>query len=186
MSESTRRTNAPAVAFLPFWWRVVSTHMITYFVVGLLALKLLDYSHLYAETELRHLMRPTTSPWVAAGAGLQLLRGTLFAVILWPLAETLVARSWLVLFGLFIGLAILGTAGPAPGSLEGIVYTTLPSWLHAVALPEVVLQTATFSFLLVAWCRRPARWKNVVAVVGVALIAAMSLLGTVHALASRA
>jgi hypothetical protein len=171
--------------FSTFWWRVVSTHMVTYFAVGLMALGLLDYRHLYADTELRHLMRPTTSPWVAAGGALQLARGTVFAVILWPLAETLVSRSWLILFGLFVGLAILGTAGPAPGSLEGAIFTTLPPWLHLVGLPEVVLQTAAFSFCLVAWYRRPARWKNVAAIAGVALVVVMSLLGTFHALGTK-
>ena len=48
---------------------------------------------------------------------------------------------------------------------------------------EVVLQTAAFSFCLVAWFRKPARWKNVVSIAGVVLVAAMSLLGTLSALA---
>lgn len=175
-----------APTFPTFLWRVVSTHMITYFAVGLLAFQLLDYRHLYSETELRHLMRSTSSPWVAAGGALQLVRGALYAVVLWPLNVMLVSRSWLVLFGLFVGLAILGTAGPAPGSLEGAIFTTLPPRIHLVALPEVLLQTAAFSLCLVAWCRRPARWKNVAAIVGIVLVAAMSLLGTLAAVTSKA
>jgi len=178
-------TEPAAPGFPTFWWRVVSTHVVTYFAVGVLALQLLDYRHLYSATELRHLMRPTTSPWVAAGGALQLVRGTVFALILWPLAETLVRRSWLIVFGLFVGLAILGTAGPAPGSLEGAVFTTLPPRLHLVGLPEVVVQTAAFSYCLVAWSRRPARWKTIAAATGVVLVVTMSLLGTLHALEAK-
>jgi hypothetical protein len=168
-----------SMSFRTFWWRACSTHVITYFVFGLLALTLLDYERLYSETELRHLMRTTNSPWVAAGPALQLVRGTLFAVVLWPLASLLVEKNWLLLWGLLVGLAVLGAAGPAPGSLEGAIFTTLPARLHLAGLPEVLLQTAAFSFLLVHWCRYPARWKTITSVVGVTLIALMSVLGVV-------
>jgi hypothetical protein len=172
-------------SFPAFWWRVVATHILTYFVVGLSALVILDYRHLYSETELRHLMRPTTSPWVAAGPGLQFLRGTLFALVLWPLLQVLMnhPRGWLVLFGLCIGFAILGTAGPAPGSIEGVLFTTLPTWIHLLSLPEVVLQMAAFSILLLNWCQNPVRWKNVTAIVGVVLVLLMSFMGVLSALA---
>ena len=166
--------------FRSFWWRACSTHVITYFVFGLLALTLLDYGRLYSETELRHVMRATTSPWVAAGAGLQLVRGTVFALVLWPLAGALLEKSWWVLWGLLVGLVVLGAAGPAPGSLEGAIFTTLPPSLHLVGLPEVLLQTAAFSFLLHHWCLRPARWKTIVSIAGVALILLMSLLGVLE------
>jgi hypothetical protein len=172
--------------FVTFWWRVVAIHMLTYFAVGLAALVVFDYRHLYSETELRHLMRPTTSPWVAAGPGLQFIRGTLFAVVLWPMAEMLISRtrSWLVLFGICVGFAILGPAGPAPGSIEGALFTTLPAWLHLIGLPEVLIQTAAFSFLLIGWCRNPARWKHVASVVGVVLVVLMSSMGVVSAFAA--
>lgn len=138
--------------------------MLTYFIAGLLAFQLADYGHLYSATELRHLMRPTSSPWVAAGPGLQVIRGTVFAILL--------------------GLAILGPAGPAPGSLEGVFFTSLPPWLHLMGLPEVVLQTAAFSFLLVHWCRKPARWKNIAAVVGIILVVLMSTFGVMSAVSA--
>lgn len=189
MKESSRESPEDAadvlhLSFASFWWRVVATHVITYFVVGLFALFVFDYAHLYADTELRHLMRPTTSVWVALGPALQCVRGTLFALVLWPLRRSFVARprGALVLYGLFVGLAILGPAGPTPGSLEGALFTTLPPTIHLIGLPEVFAQTAAFSFLLVQWCRRPARWKNVAAVVGVVLVTLASVLGAVAAL----
>jgi len=170
--------------FGAFWWRVCATHTITYFVAGVLALYVLDYEHLYSQTELSLLMRPTSSAWVAAGPGLQFIRATLFALVLWPARTLLIERSWLVLWGLFVGLAVLGTAGPAPGSFEGAVYTTLPLSRHLIGLPEVVLQTAAFSFLFVTWCRQPARWMNVASSVAVILIAMMSLFGILAALSA--
>jgi len=175
---------SPVPTFGSFWWRICATHTITYFVAGVLAFNLLNYEQLYSQTELRLLMRPTSSVWVAAGPGLQFIRGTLFALVLWPARAMLVEKSWLVLWGLFAGLAILGTAGPAPGSLEGVVYTTLPLSRHLIGLPEVLLQTAAFSFLFVSWCRRPARWMNVASVAAVVLIATMSLFGVLAALSA--
>lgn len=167
-----------------FVWRVIASHALTYATFGLLASTLLDYATLYAETDLRYLMRPTDSAMVAAGPTLQLFRGTLFALVLWPLAERIVhgARGALLLYGLMLGLAVLGTAGPAPGSLEGMVYTHLPLRIHLIGLPEVVLQTGAFSLVLVSWYRNPARWKNIVAIAGCVLIVLMSTAGLLAAL----
>jgi hypothetical protein len=165
--------------FGTFAWRVVSLHMITYFLLGVAAFLILDYEEAFRTTELRHLMVPTDSPQVAAGPALQAFRGLLFAVVLFPLASVFLnrRRGGLILWGLFVGLAILGTAGPSPGSMEGMVYTRLPLHLHLFGLPEVLLQTLLFSLGLVAWHHRPARWKNVSAGIGVGLIFLFSLAG---------
>jgi hypothetical protein len=165
--------------FGAFAWRVVSLHMITYFLAGLGAFFILDYRQVFETTELRYLMLPTTSPWVAAGPALQVIRGLLFAAILYPLFGEFMRRSRgaLLLWSLFVGLAILGTAGPSPGSLEGVIYTKLPLRLHLLGLPEVLLQTLLFSAGLVGWCRKPSRWMNVVSVIVVAIMALMSAAG---------
>jgi len=157
--------------------------MLTYFVFGLAAFFFMDYRGLFENTELRHLMVPISSPWVAAGPALQVFRGLLFALVLYPLASEFIRRKngALILWSLFVGLAILGTAGPSPGSLEGMLYTKVEFLHHLRGLPEVLLQTLLFSFGLIAWCRKPARWKNVVSVVAVALIVLMSLLGALAA-----
>lgn len=169
-----------------FTWRVVSLHMLTYFTAGLVAFFALDYRRAYETTELRYLMRPTASPWVAAGPALQVFRGLMFAVVLYPLASDLLRRkhSVLLLWGLFLGLAILGAAGPSPGSFEGIIYTRLPISLQLRGLPEVVIQTLLFSAGLVAWCRKPARWMNVASGIGVALVCLLGIAGFFAARAS--
>ena len=165
--------------FRAFAWRVISLHMITYSFFGILALTLADYRKLFETTELQYLMIPVTSPWTAAGPALQVFRGLLLALVLYPLAAEFLRRrnGALILWGLFLGLAILGTAGPSPGSFEGFVYTKVPWEIHLIGLPEGVLQTLFFSLGLVWWCRKPARWKNVVGGIFVGLIVLMSLAG---------
>jgi hypothetical protein len=177
------RLDMKALSFPVFVWRVTATHMLTYFVAGLAALTLFDYASLYATTDLRLLMRPTDSPWVAAGPALQVIRGTMFGVVLWPLAERITSgwRGGLELFGLVVGLAVFGAAGPAPGSLEGFLFTTVPPEVQLLGLPEVVVQTAAFSLLLSWWCRKPARWLDVAAGIGIALVLVVSVLGVLAA-----
>ncbi len=163
--------------FRSFTWRCISLHMLTYFIFGILAYFLLDYRKVFETTDLRYLMIPTTSPWVAAAPALQVFRGLLFALVLYPLAAEFIWRrnGALVLWGLFLGLAILGTCGPSPGSFEGLVFTKIPWQIQLLGLLEVVPQTLFFSLGLVWWCRKPARWKNVVSGMVVGLIMFMSV-----------
>lgn len=180
--ESKGKLSRPP--FGAFAWRVISLQMLTYFICGLLAFFILDYREAFEQTDLRFLMLPTDSPWVAAGPALQVIRGLLFALVLYPLAGEFMRRAngALVLWSLFLGLAILGTCGPSPGSFEGMIYTKLPIGMHLFGLPEVVLQTLLFSTGLVWWCHKPARWKNVVAGVALGLTVLMSLAGLAAAL----
>jgi hypothetical protein len=169
--------------FAAFTWRVMALQMVTYFLAGIAAYSLFDYKTLFSTGPLRDFMRPVDSVWVAIGPGLQFVRGALFALVLYPFAAVFLSRKrgWLTLWGLFLGLAILGTAGPTPGSLEGVIYTKLTLGSHLRGLPEVVTQTLLFSLGLVAWCHRPARWKNALAIVAVALIVLMSIAGALAA-----
>jgi hypothetical protein len=139
------------------------THTITYFVLGLLALFVFDYTRLYAETELVYLMRPTTDPMVMAGPLLQPIRGVLFGVLFYVLRDAFFGRKWgwLRLWMVLVGIGILGTPGPAPGSLEGMIYTKIPLWVQLRGSPEVLLQTLAFSWLLCHWVDHPEkRWLS--------------------------
>jgi hypothetical protein len=147
-----------------FFLRVSACHTVTYFVAGALAYTLLDYTTLFQSEHFECWMRPTTSRWVAAGPGLQWIRGLVFAVALYPFRQVFLeaARGWLPLFGLLLGLGILSTYGPAPGSVEGLLYTKIPPLVQLRGLAEVVGQSLAFSILLVAWYRRPHRAWGVV------------------------
>ena len=175
------RKSAPR--FGVFAWRVIALQIVTYFLAGITAFFLFNYESLFETAALRDFMRPVNSVWVALGPALQVFRGLLFAIVLFPIADLILSRKrgWLILWGLFVGLATLGTVGPSPGSFEGVLYTKVPLISHLTGLPEVLSQTLLFSIGLVAWCRRPARWHNVVAIVAVVLIVAMSVLGALAA-----
>lgn len=134
--------------------------MVTYFIIGVFASTFLNYEIFFRKEILATFMRQIESPWVAVGPLLQVFRGLLFALILWPIRNSFLddKKGWLKLWFLFIGLAILGTAGPSPGSLEGIVYTQLPIKYHLWGLPEVIIQTMLFSFGVVFWYKKPSKY----------------------------
>lgn len=144
--------------------RVVVLHTVTYWVAGLVFATAFDYQTLFAVPPLSTYMRPLDSLWVVAGPLLQPVRGAVMGLALWPFRHVVVDRDrgWLYLWGLFVGVAILNAPGPAPGSFEGFVYTTVPLTVQLRGLPEVLVQTLLFSVGLVYWERNPAdrrlRW----------------------------
>jgi hypothetical protein len=173
----------PEKGFGRFFLRVTACHMVTYFVAGLLAYTLLDYATLFQSGPFACWMRPTTSRWVAAGPGLQWIRGLVFAIVLYPFRHVFLesARGWLKLWGLLLGLGILSTYGPAPGSVEGLLYTKIPPLDQAKGLSEVVGQSLAFSILLVAWYRWPHRAWGIVLYSLTALAILMSIAGALAA-----
>lgn len=165
-------------SWFQFMWRISSSHMISYFIMGVIFSTLLNYKANFATAALSF-MRPIDSPWVAAGPSLQVFRGILFALVLWPIQEVFLKKDkgWVTLWMLFLGLAILGTAGPTPGSFEGIIYTKIPIGYQLFGLPEVVLQTLLFSLMVFYWYKKPSKKWNIFVGIGVALIVLMSLAG---------
>jgi hypothetical protein len=166
-----------------FAWRVTATHMITYMAMGMLFSTVFQYADMYRTGHLAEFMKDFSSPWIAAGPSLQFIRGLLFALVLWPFRALIFDRpkGWLLLWGLMVGLAILGTAGPSPGSLEGFIYTQLSLREHLTGLPEVLIQTLAFSFILFRWENNPTKSMQIGAIVGVCLILLFSIGGVLAA-----
>jgi len=166
-----------------FFLRVSACHTVTYFVAGILAYTLLDYEKAFQSEHMVCWMRPTSSPVVALGAGLQWIRGLVFAIALYPFREVFLGTSkgWLKLWGLLLGLGILSTYGPSPGSVEGLIYTTIPPFEQLGGLSEVVGQSLAFSILLVAWYRHPRRAWAVVLYSLTVLVILMSVAGALTA-----
>ena len=167
------------VGFGRFFLRMTACHTVTYMLVGFAAFIIMDYSTQFsAECSI---MKPTDTPIVALGPALQVFRGLLFALVLYPFRRVFLdeSRGWLKLWGLFMGLAILGTSGPAPGSFEGMIFLRAPVVDQIVGLWEVVLQTLFACILLVAWHRRPSKaWAAVMYTLW-ALTLLMSVAGAV-------
>jgi hypothetical protein len=156
------------------------THTTTYFAVGLLAFTLLDYGTWYSETNLNLLMRPTSHPLVMAGPLFQPIRGVLFGIVFFLLRDLLFKErsGWLVLWSVLVVLGIINTFGPAPGSIEGLVYTTLPIGIQMKGLIEIVLQSLLLSLLLVYWVRRPdKKWLSWVMGLAFGLVMLLPTLG---------
>jgi hypothetical protein len=143
-------------AFLRFTWKVAVTHLLTYFIFGLIMSNLFHYERLFEQDIIRDFMRPFDSPYVLAGPFLAPLRGLLFAIALWPIRNLILERKhgWLVLWNILVMVGILSTPAAAPCSVEGAIYSRLPLWYHLIGLPEIVLQTLTFSLVLVWWDKR--------------------------------
>jgi hypothetical protein len=55
--------------------KTIVTHTVTYFIMGLLASTILDYTRFFAESALNLMMRPTSDPLVMAGPLFQPIRG---------------------------------------------------------------------------------------------------------------
>jgi hypothetical protein len=135
---------------------VTVVHFATYFVFGIIFFNLLDYPTLYASSDVAVYLRSTTDPLVVAGPFFQLIRGPIIALALYPFRKVFMdtKRGWALLWGLLLALMVIAPTGGAPGSIEGLIYTKIPLWFHVIALPEVILQTLVFSWLLIAWQRR--------------------------------
>lgn len=153
--------------------------MITYVVTGMIFSTLFDYQQLYKTGNLANFMKDFSSPWIPAGPALQLIRGFLFSFILWPFYDFIFSKQngWAILWLLLFGFAIIGTAGPSPGSLEGIFFTRLTLTEHLIGLPETMLQTLLFSVLLFKWTQYRRQYLTTISVMAVLLIVLMSVLG---------
>ena len=143
--------------------KTIVAHTVTYFAVGLLAFTVFDYSARFADPALSSLMRQTNDPLVAAGPLLQPIRGFLFGAVFYLLRNALFRErdGWLRMWIMLVFVGILSTFGPAPGSIEGLIYTTLPLRGQLAGLSEVLLQSPLLSILIFVWVRsRDRQWLN--------------------------
>jgi len=135
------------------------THTVTYFIAGVLAFTIFDYPHLFAQTELRYIMRPTSHPLVRLGLLFQPLRGVIFGIAFVILRDSFFANSngWLLMWIVLICLSVLSSFGPTTTSVEGMLFTRLPFRIHLIGLPEVLLQSFLLSFVVYHWVNSPEK-----------------------------
>ncbi len=174
----------PETRFGTFAWRVTASHTVAYWLAGIFALAFLDYRERFASGSLSALLRPVDSPWTAAGAGLQLLRGLIIAAVLFPFRQIFLgtARGWLKLVALVLGLSYLSTIGPTFGSFEGYVFTQVPLDDHLLGLPEAVLYALLFALFVSGWYAKPSRAWPILSAVLVGLVLLSSVLGVLSSL----
>jgi hypothetical protein len=170
------------ISLLGLTLKSILSHTLTYFLVGLVASVVFNYSADFARPELRGYMRQLGDPIIALGPALQPLRGVLFALAFYPLREILFRKKngWLITWWLLVALGILSTFGPAPGSVEGAIYTTLPviDQFLSGGMLEILTQSFLFSALLYYWVNHPEkRWLNWLLAILFALVILMSAMG---------
>ena len=151
----------------PSFWgitlRTIVVHTITYFLMGLLAFFFFDYSTQYADTSLRLLMRQTAHPLVMVGPLFQPIRGFLFGITFFLLREVLFGKKngWLIMWVALVIIGILSPFGPAPESIEGMIFTVLPLSSHLMGQLEIYLQSLLLSVVLYYWVNHPEeKWLN--------------------------
>lgn len=159
------------------FWRITSSHLITYSLAGIYAYHFLHYQDLFETPPFSYFMKPMDSWAVAAGPSLQVIRGLIFTIVLWAFREVFLNTKygWLKLWGLLLGLSILSTTAAAPGSVEGFIYTTIPVREQIVGYLEVMPQTLLFSLMVYYWYKKPNKAWNVVSIVLVVIILLFSL-----------
>lgn len=141
--------------FSSFAIKVIVAHTITYFFFGLIMSNIFNYAKLFDTEIIRDFMRPIDSAYILLGPLLQPIRGIIFAFGIWPIRKFIVDRKygWLILWNIIVVFGILSTPAAAPCSIEGLLYTKLPISFHLIGLPEILLQTLTFSLLLYMWIK---------------------------------
>jgi len=167
-----------------FWsitLKTIVTHTVTYFLMGILAFFLFDYATQFTETSLNLLMRPTTASIVRAGTLFQPIRGFLFGIAFYLLREVFFGKKlgWLIMWVVLIIMGILSTFGPAPGSIEGMIYTALPLSSHlGWGLVEIYSQAFLLSVVTYYWVNHPEKkWLTWVLVAAFCLVLLLPTLG---------
>lgn len=176
--------NSKKREILEFFWRITSIHTIAYFIAGIFALIFMNYKEQFAVGIMSVIMRPIESPWVAVGAGLQIFRGLIIALVLYPFKDVFLSskKGWIKLWALILGLSYISTIGPTFGSFEGYIYTKVPLQYHLLGIPETLLYTFLFTFFISLWYKKPSKVWNIASIILVSLIILMSALGLLSSL----
>jgi hypothetical protein len=155
-------------------------HTVTYFFVGLVAMLVFNYEARFAEPALSSFMRQLDDPLVRAGVLFQPIRGVLFGILFFFLREKFFGTSggWIYIWMTLVIVGIISTFGPAPGSIEGLVYSKVGFTGIWGGMLEVLLQSFLLSFVTFIWVRnRIDRWIGVVLWTIFVIIILMTLAG---------
>ncbi len=145
---------------LPYLGRFILLHLVIYYLVSFAFLAFQGALPQAYRTAL-DLYEPFRPPGVGSDIG-QFLRGLAFALVFYPFYNTVFrgARGKLILFSSMWGVALFGSVEPQPGSIEGIIYTTISFWEHTYVLIAVGVQMMLFVWLFFKWERYVRKKKQ--------------------------
>ena len=136
---------------LRFFTKVIVAHVITYMIIALIAMPLtinyIDYA-----VELMGL-RPMDEINMGTVLFGQIIRGLLFAIVIWWIKDSIIGKklAWLKLWGILIILGIINPYGLAHGSIQGLIYLApiedIPARLN-FAIFEIIAQALLFSIIV--------------------------------------
>ncbi len=142
--------------FRAYLRRYTIVHVVVYVIVGIIFMNLMNYQDVFETNDAFSNFRPLDSPIVRAAVLIQILRGLMFALILYPFRTIIVESKWgwLMLFAVLYGFTCLGAINATPGSIEGLIYTETSLKDHMVGMPEVIVQSLGISLLFWMWERK--------------------------------
>ena len=135
-------------------------HLITYLVIGALSYRLFAHRMWEGDTAVPGLRDPHSQfvqMWIIPA---QIFRGALHGFVFLPLRRTLLDMKH---GGLLIAsiLLLIGSIGGINGAVEMLIYTTgFNLQLFFAHLPEIIIQTILFGYLLLAWERRAEKKRG--------------------------
>mgnify|MGYP000999960545 CR=1 FL=1 len=134
---------------LKYIGRVTILHITTYILCGIVFSTLFNYRELFLLENVKYFMRGYDSISIMIGPLVQVVRGLLFGIALLLIKASFDGKyGWLKLWVVIAIIGIINTPGPAPFSIEGLIYTQLPLEFHIKGAPEILLQTLLFSYLI--------------------------------------
>ena len=163
-----------------FIWKVTYAHTIAFFIAGVFAMAFMNYGEMYVTEPLSLFMRPTTDPIVSLGMALQIFRGIIVALVIYPLRKAFFEEKygyWKL--GLIIlGFSVIATYGPGIGAFDGYIFTTLPITVHVLGYPEALIWILSFiGILYISNKYESKKIIRILPVVLVCLIVVMAIMG---------
>jgi hypothetical protein len=163
---------------IKYFWQIIYAHTIAYFIAGLFALIVVNYRDLFATEIIASFMRSVDEPIVAlGGTALQIFRGILIALILFPLRKIFFEeRKGLIKLGIIIiGFSLLSTIGPTMGSFEGYIYTKIPYMYQILGYPEAVIYVLLFIGIIKISIRY--EHKKIITIISIIIMILLVLMG---------
>jgi hypothetical protein len=148
-------------SFLKFAAIVIVAHVVTYYVAGVIAQLGLGASDFYppspnAISYLRDPRDPTVQAWIVPA---QVLRGLLFAIVLFPFVGRILAlgtwKGGLAVAGI---IWVVGFVAASGGPIEHLVYLNeYPVRFAVISLVEILIQSVALGWLVVWFMGKVSR-----------------------------
>jgi hypothetical protein len=161
-----------------YFWQIIYSHTIAYFIAGIFALIVVDYKALFATEVMSSFLLPVNEPIVALGGTfLQIFRGIIIALIILPLRKVFFEeKHGFIKLGITIfGFSLLSTIGPTIGSFEGYIYTKIPVMYQILGYPEAIIYILLFIGLLSA--SKKYGHKKILTILTIVIMVLLSLMG---------